>query len=283
MTDFGQFRGFGDKLFQGQLPTNLGTIGSITFAYDVDAQAFFNRVTTAGGNVTDLEKAAVNELVIDLKTYSIWSKMKAIYPMVGASAAACAQNLKSSSFTGVFNGGWTFTSTGATPNGTNAFFNTNLNMLNDLSQDNSHACYYSRTNVGANLFAAIGVGQGNANAIQLYPNYDGFVYAGIFTSTALISSIKTATNTLGLKLINRINATQVNYFDNTIKTTATQASVSGTNLNVYLAAENQSTGARRFSPYQCALSSLGNGLTDTEASNFYTAVQAFQTTLSRQV
>ncbi len=29
MADFGQFRGFGDKLFQGQLPTKLGLIGSI--------------------------------------------------------------------------------------------------------------------------------------------------------------------------------------------------------------------------------------------------------------
>jgi hypothetical protein len=28
---------------------------------------------------------------------------------------------------------------------------------------------------------------------------------------------------------------------------------------------------------------MGQGLTDTEAANYYTAVQAFQTTLSRQV
>jgi hypothetical protein len=34
---------------------------------------------------------------------------------------------------------------------------------------------------------------------------------------------------------------------------------------------------------ECAFSSIGDGLTDTQASNFYTAVQAFQTTLSRQV
>jgi hypothetical protein len=34
MADFGQFRGFGDKLFQGQLPTNLGKIGSEAFGFD---------------------------------------------------------------------------------------------------------------------------------------------------------------------------------------------------------------------------------------------------------
>jgi hypothetical protein len=34
---------------------------------------------------------------------------------------------------------------------------------------------------------------------------------------------------------------------------------------------------------EIAFSSIGDGLTDTEAANFYTAVQAYQTTLSRQV
>jgi hypothetical protein len=38
-----------------------------------------------------------------------------------------------------------------------------------------------------------------------------------------------------------------------------------------------------FSNNRNAFTSIGDGLTDTEASNFYTAVQAFQTTLSRQV
>jgi hypothetical protein len=70
--------------------------------YDSDAQAFFDRVTTASGSLSTTEQAAVNQLVLDLKANSIWTPMKAIYPMVGASAAACAQNLKSSSFTGTF-------------------------------------------------------------------------------------------------------------------------------------------------------------------------------------
>jgi FMN-dependent NADH-azoreductase len=70
--------------------------------FDADAQAFFDRVTTAGGTLSTTEKNATNQLVLDMKSAGIWSSMKAIYPMVGASAAACAQNLKSSSFTGTF-------------------------------------------------------------------------------------------------------------------------------------------------------------------------------------
>jgi hypothetical protein len=46
---------------------------------------------------------------------------------------------------------------------------------------------------------------------------------------------------------------------------------------------NQNTSAVEFTQNQYAFMSIGDGLTDTQASNFYTAVQAFQTTLGRQV
>ena len=101
--------------------------------FDPDAQAFFDRVTTAGGTLTTTEKNATNQLVLDMKSAGIWSSMKAIYPMVGASAAACAQNLKSSSFTGTFSSGWTFASTGVTGNGTSAYMDTSLIPSTSLS------------------------------------------------------------------------------------------------------------------------------------------------------
>jgi hypothetical protein len=38
-----------------------------------------------------------------------------------------------------------------------------------------------------------------------------------------------------------------------------------------------------FSTKESAFASIGDGLTDAEAANFYTAVQAYQTTLGRAV
>jgi S-DNA-T family DNA segregation ATPase FtsK/SpoIIIE len=52
---------------------------------------------------------------------------------------------------------------------------------------------------------------------------------------------------------------------------------------IYLGCLNLDGTAAQFSNYENAFASIGDGLTDTEASNFYTAVQAFQTTLGRQV
>ena len=55
------------------------------------------------------------------------------------------------------------------------------------------------------------------------------------------------------------------------------------NLNIYLSAHNNNGVVSAYSNRQIAFFSIGQGFTDTEADNFYTAVQAFQTSLSRQI
>ena len=54
-------------------------------------------------------------------------------------------------------------------------------------------------------------------------------------------------------------------------------------MSMAISAVNRNNIPVFFSSKECAFASIGDGLTDTQASNFYTAVQAFQTTLSRQV
>jgi hypothetical protein len=66
----------------------IGFMAGAASGYDVDAAAFFARVTAAGGTLTLTEKTAVNTLVVQMKADGTWTSMKAIYPMVGASAAS---------------------------------------------------------------------------------------------------------------------------------------------------------------------------------------------------
>lgn len=279
MPDFGIFRGFNsklfsDKLFAGQLPTQLGLIGS-SIAADEDAVLFYNRVTTAGGTLSITEQFAINQLVLDLKSYGLWSKMKAIYPMVGASAAACRQNLKSSSFTGNFSTGWTYANTGVTPNGTNAYMDTNLNYNTVIGLNSTHYSYYSRTNSSSGFDIGCYAG-GQENWMALNYSTSHFYYPN--TAGLQISQTGTLGFFLGTFTINTINL-----FKNSSKIqTKTSSTYNSTNLNVYIGAANIGS-PTLFSNHQCAFSSIGNGLTDTEAGNFYTAVNAFQTTLSRQV
>jgi hypothetical protein len=253
-----------------------GIIASQIASFDADAVAFFNRVTTAGGSLSTTEKQAVNQLVLDLKANSLWTPMKAIYPMVGASAAACAQNLKSSSFTGTFTSGWTFASTGVTPNGTSAFMNTGYNVNTEGSLNSAHISAYIRNNVatGSQIGAYVG-----GSFHHLYARYtDTRAYIGVNSLEASLSS----TNSTGFWIGSRIISTvQKLYRNNTTFINATSVSTSKPNLNIYVGASNGSV--IDYSSTQNAFASIGDGLTDTQASNFYTAVQAFQTTLSRQV
>jgi hypothetical protein len=253
---------------------------SVAPTFDSDAQAFFDRVTTAGGTLTTTEKQAVNQLVLDLKANSLWTPMKAIYPMVGASAAACAQNLKSSSFTGTFTSGWTFASTGATPNGTSAYMNTNFIPSVNTGQDSLSFSYYSRTN---NTFAGYDIGaQGNASAGILIYNSGLHFYSNNITANTY--STLSASNSIGHYISNRISSgTQKLFKNGSVIHTANTASVANININMYLGAFNFDGSVFVFTNRECAFSHFSDGLTDTQASDFYTAVQAFQTTLSRAI
>lgn len=271
--------------------TRTGQISAIIqTTFDADAQAFFNRVIAAGGTLNSTEQSAINELVLNMKTATIWDSMKAIYPMVGASAAACAQNLKSSSFTGTFTSGWTFASTGVTPNGTSAYMDTNA-TLSSFTKTNIAFSFYSRTNNNSpNQYTnEIGVGNGGVNLAYYELNIrrqDGN-FSGNLSDNFTNSFSITNANSQGHYILNRTSSSILNGWKNGNKlVTNTNTALflyTPTNNILIAASKDGSSPISNFSNRQCALATLGDGLTDTQASDFYTVVQAFQTTLSRQV
>ena len=250
-----------------------GIIASQIASFDSDALAFFARVTTAGGTLSTTEKNAVNQLVIDLKANSLWTPMKAIYPMVGASAAACAQNLKSSSFTGTFTSGWTFASTGATPNGVSAYCNTNC-APNNMAQNSLSGFIYNRTN---NLLVTLN-GCTNFGINDFDP---GRILYGAVNNNEL--AIATQTTTAGFWGVSRVSSSGWAAYKNGANiVNKTQGSVAPSGNSVFISSRNTGT-PTTFGNKEVAFFSIGDGLTDAQASAFYTNVQTFQTTLSRQV
>lgn len=263
-----------------------GIVASQLAGFDADAQAFFNRVTTAGGSLSNTEKTAVNQLVLDMKSYSIWSKMKAIYPMVGASSAACAQNLVSSSFTGTFSSGWTFASTGITPNGTSAYMDTTIAPSSNLTSGNTHASVYLRTNTAAGVKQELGsidtlTSGGEYSIITKFTGNLAYPIIASFSNTFFPTYSNT--NSQGFWVVNRENTTNIQYYNRSTKVVDSTQTNGMSTRNIYVGARNNVGSADRFSDRENAFVSIGDGLTNTQASNFYTAVQAFQTTLSRQV
>jgi hypothetical protein len=252
-------------------------------SYDADAQTFF----TAAGITDTTQKNAVNQLVLDLKSYNIWTKIKAAYPMVGGTSTTHKYNLKdpqdtNGAFRLSFSTGWTHSSTGATPNGSSAFANTFLST-SAIGLNSGHLSYYSRTN---NTTVSCELGGGN-------PSPDSYTLLELRNSSALGAFRYNNTvpqnqvaiaDTRGFFIGTRTASNVIKLFRNDTNIINGSATSNATSIySQYIGAYNGSNTAFLYSNRQCAFASIGNGLTDSEAANFNIAVTTFQTTLARNV
>lgn len=245
--------------------------------YDADASAFF----TAASITDSTQKSAVNQLVLDLKSYNIWTKMKAIYPVVGGSASAHAVNLKTpGTYNLTFATGVTHASTGMTGNGTTGYANTSF-TTNGYSTNN-HLSSYIRTNVDE-VKVDIGAYETTpGRALDIESRISNIAYNLNYISGNTNSYANT--DSRGFYINTRTTSTNHKVYKNgTLKGTDTASGVSNFTRDIFILARNDAGTPSLYSTKQCAFASIGDGLTDTEAANFYTAVQAYQTTLSRNV
>ena len=261
-------------------------IGS-SVAYDSDALVFF----TASGVTDTTQKDAVNNLVLGLKSNSIWTKMKALYPVVGGDATKHSYNLINTSlYQLTFSSGWTHSSTGMLPNGANAFANTNLNPTSIGLGQNS-ACYgvYSRTQSVGNtsLFGAFNVA--NTVNVSLFPNYSTNQLYSSLNGAESYTLPYTNTNSKGLFCVNRVLSTEKQDWVNGVKIQTLTGgqrgatTVGNINENITLSAVNWNGARYYFSNRELALAFISEGLTDTDLATLNTLTTTFQTSLSRNV
>jgi hypothetical protein len=240
----------------------------------------------SAANITDTTQCiAIATLVTDLKNYSIWDKMRAVYPFVGGTAFSHKWNLKDprdsdAAYRIQFSGSLIHSSTGVSGSST-GYANTFYTPSSQSFNERGHFTYYSRTS-GSSSTNQMGANNPSPPSYyELIPNYNGN------TRYSINSSVETdviITNTLGLLHANRVNTTTQQYYQNgVLLKSATAASGSIVSWNVMINAMNNSNIGTNNLSYECAFASLGDGFTTAEASNLYTAVQRFQTTLGRQV
>jgi hypothetical protein len=255
----------------GVLNLNLRKIAS-----DADAYNFLSTASVSG----IAEQIAVNTLVTDLKSYGIWDKMKAIYPMVGGTANTHKFNLKdprdtNDAFRLQFFGTWTHSSTGANPSGTSGTYADTFIIPNtDLINRNIHLSYYARA---GSTTAEIGLFGNLTIRYNLYAGNKVYASLGSTYNDAIIGSqlvFHTVTS------IDNSSNGQRAYSNGVLKSSVTNNSSGLGSTSLKLANDG---GNSYRSIFECALASVGSGLTESEAANFYTAVQRFQTTLGRQV
>lgn len=251
----------------------------------------------SGGNyiMTLNEIDAVNNMVKAMVANGIWSKMKAVYPIIGGTAAAHKYNLvdprdNNAAYRLTFTAGWTHDANQMKPNGTTAYANTFFNPSVNQTTSNGHLSAYCReinTSVNINIGVSSISGStdicdlaygGSAQAIFRW----GGQTAGMIATLPIpdsrgffVGSITAATAASRVIYRNSVGASATNY-----------GSPAMPNGNFYLGALNATfggTGGIFHSPRPFSFASIGNGLTAVEVRAFSAIVQAYQTKLGRQV
>jgi len=256
---------------------------------DPDAQAYIDALDASGYTVSGAEETAINTFVLALKADGIWAKSHAIYPFIGGTAATHKFNLKDprdldAAFRLTFFGGWTHSATGSLPNGTNGYANTHYNPSVDMTLNDGSLSFYSRTQIAKSFDTGLCANYGNF--IQCSPNINGFGLGFLsYIGGGGPSSINVAnSDARGFYVASRTSSTSLKAYKN--------ASISGTNTSagphalpngdLWISA-NQFGGGGNYSILECAFASVGDSLTDSEVTDYYTAVQALQTALNREV
>ena len=250
----------------GSAQATSNTITPIA-AVDPNAQAFI----TAAGITNPTQQSAINTLVTDLKGYGVWTKMKAIYPIVGGSASSHAVNLKTpGTYNLTFSSGWTHSSNGMTS--LNAYAQTGIQPSTVLGLNDAHLSYFTTGNIDGSAFCMIGA-YNAPNRLALYSaslygvnsaSWSNYTYSGIGAK---------------FRIISRLSSTVHKFANNgTIQTGTVNSSVRPT-ANIELGRLG-GYGSDYFNGI-CKFASIGDGLTDTDITNFNTAVSTYQTALSR--
>jgi hypothetical protein len=249
---------------------------------NADAPAFI-----AAASITNsAHQAAIYTLVADLKSAGIWTKLKAIYPMVGGNENSHKFNLKDprdadDAYRLTFSGNWSHSASGALPDGSTAYANTHLNPGRALNINEGSLSYYSRTNLSDSA-VRVEIGCLNKGSFLIQTGYSGNFCAVAQGNGGNVDFMANG-NSSGFFQSVRTGATTTFIQRNSNQATFTNRGYLAADAFVFLGAWATGDGeAQYFSNRKCAFASIGNSLTATEAAMFYTIVQTFQAAVGRQ-
>lgn len=263
--------------------------------------AYINVMRQAtGGNysMSFKEIDAVNNMVKAMVANGIWSKMKAVYPVIGGTAAAHKYNLVdprdvNAAYRLTFTAGWTHDANQMKPNGTSAYANTFFNPSVNQTVSNGHLSMYCRENL---LASAISIGvssiPGSTDVCQLSlrapipPDQLLFRWGTQASGTTAVVNNSDSRGFYVGSITAATAAARVVYKNGEATSATTYGSPSMPNGNFYLGALNATFGGSGgffFSPHPFSFASIGNGLTTEEVRALTSIVQTYQTKLGRAV
>ena len=279
------------------IPDDLSATYPVRFlprspAYDADAAAFF----TAAGITDVTQKAAVNTLILGLKSAALWTSFYALYPFVGGTSGAHAVNAKTP---GTYNITWvnspTHNANGVTFNGT-----TNYGICVGLTGGSvlPHLCglswYIRTTNTTSRAdgtYAAWGgIGKADSSCLYFAGMYKGAPITqnrgGLGVLAGLVNDGPPKTQKNGLISINRTSVTSVKAYDDGVEFlsyTTSDTTPSPPAVDVWVGGENAEGTLNMACNENIAFHAVHAGFTAGQSATLSTLIAAFQTALSRNV
>ncbi len=265
-----------------------------TFVWDGDA---LNYLTNANVNVTDpAGRASINSYVAGCKSDGTWDSNQFIYPFPnqsGWSAATISNasriNLKNpATFTIVWHGTPTFSASGVTGNGSDAYGDTqyipNTSGAGLFTQNSAHLMMFSGTASPATGYA---VGTIDSSVFthrhHIAVNTGGGVWNCALNNNVL-PTVSASGDYRGVITVSRTGNTSLTLkFNSTTATDSTAATAPQSDVSIYLLARNGGGAADNFYNGKIQFVSGGGGLSGSQITAQAARVSTLQTALGRLV
>lgn len=241
---------------------------------------------------------ALDTFVTTLKNDGIWTKLYSLYPFVGGTQNTNRVNLiNTASYNLGFSGSWVYNDNGISSNGIDAWADTSFypsGSVTDYVINSSMAVFVRTDTTSSGYDMGAETNSPSPGIVRNYfisknaastAQYDIGLNALTTPSAVTGSGFWVATVSGSDSNNQRIyrNGTNLASKTNLIGTHQTPTS------SIAIAANNRgggfvpSPGPNSFTSESYSLASIGKGFTNTQASTYNTAVQAFQTALGRNI
>lgn len=228
-------------------------------------------------------KEAIDDFFEELVTGSMDTKMIAMYPLIGGTAATHAIN---ASNPGTFDVTWvgspTHSATGTDFNGTTQFGKTGIIPSTDTNNNDVHLSHCCRVNSQSVVDIGCQVTTSQKLLGLIRQSIDLAVFDSYHVNIANGRILVASIDSLGLTIYTRTasNSAKI-YMEGAIIGTTVLSGGTRPNIEIYLSCFNNAGTAASLSDREWDMASVGDGLTDANATTYTDANDTLQSTLGR--
>lgn len=273
----------------GQGESNVTVVSAMvlqdhTFTWDQDALDFLGRASIS----VAAQSNAVNQLVVNAKAHSWWTKCDAIYPFVGGGATAHSKNLKANTFNITWAGTVTHDANGVTGNGSTGYGATGFIPKSNGTAyliNSAHLFVYGGTTAPTDGTTFMGCYRwsGTSTRSGLLRSGVSLAATGLNQNDNPGASLGASTDFRGPMAAIRTSSTVENvYVRALVGTTGSTVTVEATDAAVgILARVDHSGSADQFSNANLRGATIGGAMTQAEWDVFRADWETYEAALSR--